>query len=60
MNFAHGELLTVSAYVIYGMRSNGIVVGRHPGRDASAVVLSMLIELVAFRRVRSAKRSPCC
>ena len=24
VNFAHGELLTVGAYVVYGMRSNGI------------------------------------
>ena len=55
VNFAHGELLTVGAYVIYGMRSNGISwLAVIPVAIASAVVLSMLIELVAFRRVRSA------
>jgi branched-chain amino acid transport system permease protein len=55
VNFAHGELLTIGAYVIYGMRSNGISwFAVIPVAIASAVVLSMLIELVAFRRVRSA------
>ena len=55
VNFAHGELLTIGAYVIYGMRSNGISwIAVIPVAILSAVVLSMLIELVAFRRVRSA------
>jgi branched-chain amino acid transport system permease protein len=55
VNFAHGELLTVSAYVIYGLRSLNvswyIVV---PLAICAAVALSMAIELTAFRRVRTA------
>jgi branched-chain amino acid transport system permease protein len=55
VNFAHGELLTISAYVIYGMRSNDISWwATIPVAILSAVMLSMLIEFVAFRRVRTA------
>lgn len=55
VNFAHGELLTMSAYVMYAMRSNDIPwIAVIPVSILSAVVLSMLIELIAFRRVRTA------
>jgi branched-chain amino acid transport system permease protein len=55
VNFAHGELLTIGAYVIYGMRSNDISWwATIPVAILSAVMLSVLIELVAFRRVRTA------
>jgi branched-chain amino acid transport system permease protein len=53
VNFAHGELITVSAYVMYWLSVNGqpwwvmavLAVG-------SAVVTAVVIEFVAFRWVR--------
>ncbi|MEP7201403.1 MAG: branched-chain amino acid ABC transporter permease [Ilumatobacteraceae bacterium] len=55
VNFAHGELLTIGAYVIYGMRSKNISWWLTiPAAIIAAVVLSMGIEFVAFRRVRAA------
>jgi branched-chain amino acid transport system permease protein len=55
VNFAHGELLTVSAYVMYFMRQADIawtlVI---PVAVLAAVLLSVVIEFTAFRRVRSA------
>jgi branched-chain amino acid transport system permease protein len=55
VNFAHGELLTVGAYVMYYLRQREVswlvVV---PAAIAAAVLLSVSIELVAFRRVRQA------
>jgi branched-chain amino acid transport system permease protein len=55
VNFAHGELLTVSAYVMYALRQRDVPwVITVPIAIAAAVVLSVLIELTAFRRVRAA------
>jgi branched-chain amino acid transport system permease protein len=55
VNFAHGELLTISAYVIYGLRSNEISWWiTVPLAILAAVVLSVFIEFAAFRRVRTA------
>ncbi len=55
VNFAHGELLTISAYVIYFMRSKDLpwllVV---PVAIIAAILLSVAIEFTAFRRVRNA------
>lgn len=55
VNFAHGELLTVSAYVMYALRSRDvpwlIVI---PLSIIAAVALSMVVEFAAFRRIRSA------
>ena len=55
VNFAHGELLTIGAYVIYTMRSNDLSCGGAiPVSILAAVLLSMTIEFVAFRRVHAA------
>ena len=55
VNFAHGELLTVSAYVMYFMRREDIAwVWVIPVAVLAAVLLSVLIEFTAFRRVRNA------
>ncbi len=55
VNFAHGELITVSAYVAFWMISGGsnwyLVV---PAIIGTAVITSVLIEIVAFRWVRGA------
>jgi len=55
VNFAHGELITVSAYVTYSLSQAGlswwILV---PVIIATAVVTSVVIEFVAFRWVRGA------
>lgn len=55
VNFAHGELITVGAYVIYGLSIHDV-----PWWAMAPVVLltsaatAVLIERVAFRRVRGA------
>jgi branched-chain amino acid transport system permease protein len=55
VNFAHGELLTVSAYVIYFLRSKNVPwVICALAAIVSAVLLSIAVEFVAFRRIRSA------
>jgi branched-chain amino acid transport system permease protein len=55
VNFAHGELLTVSAYVIYRMRlSNLPWILVIPVAILAAIALSVAIEFVAFRRLRNA------
>ncbi|TPW13528.1 MAG: branched-chain amino acid transport system permease protein [Acidimicrobiaceae bacterium] len=55
VNFAHGELLTVSAYVIYGLRSKDVSWWiTVPMAILGAVALSVAIEFTAFRRVRTA------
>lgn len=55
VNFAHGELLTVSAYVIYGLRSKDVSWWiTVPMAILAAVALSVAIEFTAFRRVRTA------
>lgn len=55
VNFAHGELLTVSAYVIYGLRSKDVSWWiAVPIAIVAAVALSMAIEFTAFRRIRTA------
>lgn len=55
VNFAHGELLTVSAYVIYGLRSKNVSWWiTVPVAIVAAVGLSMAIEFTAFRRIRGA------
>jgi branched-chain amino acid transport system permease protein len=55
VNFAHGELLAVSGYVTYGILAAGmgwwISV---PVAITAAVLTSMGVEFVAFRRVRGA------
>jgi branched-chain amino acid transport system permease protein len=55
VNFAHGELITIAAYTMYFLRERGvawfIVV---PTAIAAAIALSVVIEFVAFRRVRNA------
>jgi branched-chain amino acid transport system permease protein len=55
VNFAHGELLTVSAYTMYALRQRDVpwplvVIAA----IAVAVLSSMLIEFLAFRRIRNA------
>jgi branched-chain amino acid transport system permease protein len=55
VNFAHGELLTVGAYTMWTLRERNvhwiIVI---PVAILAAVLLSVAIEFVAFRRVRNA------
>jgi branched-chain amino acid transport system permease protein len=55
VNFAHGELLTISAYTIYFLRSKDvpwlIVI---PIAIVTSILLSVAIEFTAFRRVRNA------
>jgi branched-chain amino acid transport system permease protein len=55
INFAHGELITVSAYTAYGLTLVGmdwwVLV---PVIVASSIVTSVALELVAFRWVRGA------
>lgn len=55
VNFAHGELLTISAYTIYFLRSKDVpwlvVI---PIAIVASVALSVAIEFTAFRRVRNA------
>ena len=55
VNFAHGELITVSAYVAYGMALLGmdwwVLV---PVIVATSIATSVALELVAFRWVRGA------
>ncbi len=56
VNFAHGELITVGGYLAYWMFSNGsswYVVA--PAVIVCAVVVSVIIEQVAFRWVRGAE-----
>lgn len=55
LNFAHGELITVSAYVTYWSFTNGLswyLIA--PLIVVTAVITSLLIEQIAFRRVRGA------
>jgi branched-chain amino acid transport system permease protein len=55
VNFAHGELLTISAYVMYGLRTKDVPwAAVIPVAIAAAVLLSVAIEFTAFRRVRGA------
>jgi branched-chain amino acid transport system permease protein len=55
VNFAHGELLTVAAYVIYFLRSKDVPwVICALAAIVAAVLLSIAVEFVAFRRIRSA------
>jgi branched-chain amino acid transport system permease protein len=55
VNFAHGELLTMSAYVTYALRTNHVAwLITIPVAIVAAILLSMAIELVAFRRLRNA------
>ena len=54
VNFAHGELITVSAYVSYGLALTGAswwILA--PAIVITAVLTSVLVEFVAFRWVRS-------
>jgi branched-chain amino acid transport system permease protein len=55
VNFAHGELLTISAYTIYFLRSKDVpwlvVI---PIAIVASILLSVAIEFTAFRRVRNA------
>ncbi len=55
VNFAHGELITVSGYVTYFLFTHGVswyLIA--PAVIATAIVVSVLIEQVAFRWVRGA------
>ena len=55
VNFAHGELITVSAYTSYWLFSAGLGWWAMAiGIVVSSVLTSLLIEFVAFRRVRGA------
>jgi branched-chain amino acid transport system permease protein len=55
VNFAHGELITIGAYTMYFLRDRNvpwiIVI---PAAIVAAIVLSVAVEFVAFRRVRNA------
>ena len=54
VNFAHGELITISAYVSYGLALAGAswwILA--PAIVLTAVLTSVLVEFVAFRWVRS-------
>ncbi len=55
VNFAHGELITIGAYTMYFLRERDvpwlIVV---PAAIVAAILLSVAVEFVAFRRVRNA------
>ncbi|WP_420639033.1 branched-chain amino acid ABC transporter permease [Candidatus Poriferisocius sp.] len=54
VNFAHGELITVSAYVAYGLTLTGASWWMlAPAIVVCAVGASVLVEFVAFRWVRS-------
>lgn len=56
VNFAHGELITVSSYVTFWMFSNGLSWWFiAPAVFVTAAVTSLAIEFVAFRWVRGAK-----
>ena len=55
VNFAHGELITVSAYVAYWLSSQGAgweILA--PAIVLTSIVVAVLIELLAFRWVRGA------
>ena len=55
VNFAHGELLTISAYTTYWLSTKGIGWWvAVPAILAVSVLSSMAMERVAFRRVRGA------
>lgn len=55
VNFAHGELITVSAYVTYWLATQDLSWWFFvPAIVISATITSMAIELIAFRRVRGA------
>ncbi len=53
VNFAHGELITVGAYVIYGLSTRSVPWwAMAPVVILAAALTAMLTERVAFRRVR--------
>ena len=53
VNFAHGELITIGAYVIYGLSIHDIPWwARAPVVVVAAALAAVLIERVAFRKVR--------
>ena len=53
VNFAHGELITVSAYVIYGLSTRGVTWWlMAPIAILAAALTAVATERVAFRRVR--------
>jgi branched-chain amino acid transport system permease protein len=53
VNFAHGELITIGAYVIYGLSIHNIPWwARAPVVVVAAALAAVLIERVAFRKVR--------
>lgn len=55
VNFAHGELITVGAYVIYGLSTREVPWWlMAPIVVLAAALTAVLIERVAFRRVRGA------
>ena len=55
VNFAHGELITVSAYVTYWLATQDLSWWFFaPAIVVTATITSMAIEFVAFRRVRGA------
>ena len=58
VNFAHGETITVAAYVAYWMSTMDLAWWAFvPAIIASAAATSVVIEFVAFRRVRGASDS---
>lgn len=53
VNFAHGELITIGAYVIYGLSIHNVPWwARAPVVVVAAALAAVLIERVAFRKVR--------
>ncbi len=53
VNFAHGELITVTAYVLYGLSTRDVPWWlMAPIAIVAAALTAMLTERVAFRRVR--------
>ncbi len=55
VNFAHGELLTVGAYTMYFLRDRNVSwIVVIPAAILAAIVMSVAIEFIAFRRVRNA------
>ena len=61
VNFAHGELITVSAYVIYGLSTRDVSWWlMAPIAIVAASLTAVATERVAFRRVRGSSRSSRC
>jgi branched-chain amino acid transport system permease protein len=61
VNFAHGELITIGAYVIYGLSIHNVPWwARAPVVVVAAALAAVLIERVASGRCAAARSSRCC